>query len=90
MGDRIISNIKKHPFVWMMVFLCLFFYILQNVNDRFWMNDLVVAYTAAQQLLSGQQIYGKAFGLGSGFYKYSPFTLFLFIPFAFLPFFVYF
>lgn len=54
--------------------------------QRFKLRDFEVYYTAAKHLITGQQVYGIPFGLGSGYYKYSPFALFLFIPLAALPF----
>jgi hypothetical protein len=43
-----------------------------------------VYYGAADALMNGEQVYGKAFGLSSGFYKYSPEILVPFLPFAML------
>jgi hypothetical protein len=60
--------------------------IMQIINKRFWMHDFEVYYRAAQAFASGSQVYGLAYGLGSGFYKYSPFALLLFLPLSFLPF----
>ena len=57
----------------------------QIINDRFWLHDLEVMYSAAEALLNQEQIYGTSFGLSTGFYKYSPFTLFLFVPYALIP-----
>jgi hypothetical protein len=61
------------------------FFVVENINGRFWLNDFKVYYTAASRLLSGGNIYHEAFGLGSGFYKYSPFAAFFFIPLSLLP-----
>jgi hypothetical protein len=49
------------------------------------MFDFRVYYDAAQALLNGEQVYGQAFGLSSGFYKYSPPACIVFIPLALLP-----
>jgi alpha-1,2-mannosyltransferase len=49
------------------------------------MADFRVYYDAANALLNGTPLYGKAFGVSSGFYKYSPFACVPFIPFALLP-----
>ncbi len=54
----------------------------ENINGRFWLNDLKVMYSAAESFLNNEPIYGKSFGLGTGFYKYSPFTLLFFIPYT--------
>jgi hypothetical protein len=57
----------------------------QLINERFWLHDLEVMYSAAEAMLHKEPIYGTSFGLGTGFYKYSPFTLFFFVPYAVLP-----
>ena len=82
-----VFSFKKHPFVWTLLVGFVLFYVIKNAQGRFTMNDILVDYTAAQHLLHGQPIYNHAFGLTSGFYKYSPFMLFLLIPLAVLPFF---
>jgi len=58
--------------------------VLLFVNHRFQLSDFNVYYGAADALLNGEQVYGKAFGLSSGFYKYSPEVLVPFLPFALL------
>ncbi len=58
--------------------------VLDIINQRFWLNDFRVYYEAATHLRNHQNIYGEAFGLDSGFYKYSPFAAFLFIPISLL------
>ena len=54
------------------------------INHRFQLSDFNVYYGAADSLINGEQVYGKAFGLSSGFYKYSPEILVPFLPFALL------
>lgn len=56
--------------------------IVEKINGRFWLNDFKVFYSAAEALLNNEQVYGKPFGLGTGFYKYSPFTLLFFTPYT--------
>ena len=71
------------------IILCLFFLVVflsEYVNGRFWLNDFRVYYDAAGALLNGETIYGEAFGLSSGFYKYAPIALLPFIPFNLLSF----
>ncbi len=65
--------------------LCLGYYILEWYNGRAQMADFRVYYDAADALIHGETLYGKAFGVSSGFYKYSPFACIPFIPLAFLP-----
>lgn len=54
------------------------------INHRFQLSDFNVYYGAADALLNGEQVYGKSFGLSSGFYKYSPEIIVPFLPFALL------
>ena len=60
--------------------------LLLFINHRFQLSDFNVYYGAADALMSGEQVYGQAFGLYSGFYKYSPEILVPFLPFALLKF----
>ncbi len=66
--------------------LCSVIFTLENINGRFWLNDFKVYYLAAKALLDRETVYGVSFGLSSGLYKYSPFTLFLFLPYIIFPF----
>ncbi len=61
--------------------LALAYYALQKFNHRDGMADFRVYYDATQAWLSGDSPYGKAFGVSSGYYKYSPAAL---IPFSVL------
>ncbi|MEI7982192.1 MAG: glycosyltransferase family 87 protein [Bacteroidota bacterium] len=61
-------------------------FVFENINGRFWLNDFKVYYLAAKALLTGQQVYEIPFGLSSGFYKYSPSTLFFIFPYCLVPF----
>ena len=65
--------------------LCLGYYALEWTNGRAQMADFRVYYDAANALLHSDTLYGKAFGVSSGFYKYSPFACIPFIPLALLP-----
>ena len=68
---------------WFALFPVLYL-VLLFFNHRFQLSDFNVYYGAADALMSGEQVYGKAFGLSSGFYKYSPEILVPFLPFALL------
>jgi hypothetical protein len=77
--------------VWFLSFISVFyilFFIVQNINHRFWLHDYEVYYSAANSFLRGDAVYGIPYGLGSGYYKYSPFALLVFAPFSLLPFYV--
>ena len=68
---------------WFALFPVLYLLLL-FVNHRFQLSDFNVYYGAADALINGEQVYGKAFGLSSGYYKYSPEILVPFLPFALL------
>ncbi len=61
-------------------------FVVENINHRFWLNDLRVYYGGAQALRNGTPVYGTLFALGSGYYKYSPFTLLFILPYSMLSF----
>lgn len=58
--------------------------MLETINGRNQMADFRVYYDACNAFLGHTQLYGVAFGVGSGFYKYSPFATIPFIPLAVL------
>ena len=58
---------------------------VEKINGRFWLNDFKVMYLAAEAFMNGDQVYGLSFGLSTGFYKYSPFTLLFFVPYTIFP-----
>ncbi|GAB3817061.1 hypothetical protein GCM10028895_12840 [Pontibacter rugosus] len=62
--------------------VCLALFVAEHINGRFRMNDFKVYYEAVQAFLHENQVYGIAFGLDTGFYKYSPATLLLFTPYS--------
>jgi len=61
--------------------VCLLTFVLNMINGRFFLCDFKVYYTAAANLISGDPVYLVSFDSGSGFYKYSPATLFFFFPY---------
>ena len=63
------------------------YWMLMIINGRFHLWDFQVYYGAASDWLSGGVVYGKSYGLSSGFYKYSLTALIPFVPFTFLPYF---
>ena len=60
--------------------------IVENINGRFTSYDFQVYVGAANSLLNHTPVYGISFGLPSGFFKYSPFTLMCFLPSTYLTF----
>lgn len=85
---RFIPTLRSHERIFALVMLLFFtlFYTLQIINHRFDLNDFRVYYGAAHSFIHGKQIYGVAYGLSSGLFKYAPVTLLLFAPAALLPF----
>jgi hypothetical protein len=78
--------ISRNAFYLIVSIVVIAFFIAEWNSGRFLLHDFEVYYSAARSYLNGQQIYGKAFGLNSGFFKYAPLSLYLFIPLALLPF----
>lgn len=73
------------PVFFLALFVVLLFslmLVMEIVNGRFQMNDFRVMYMAADALVNQEPVYGVPFGLDTGFYKYSPFTLLLFVPYT--------
>ncbi len=80
------SRTRKYLIVWIICIICFVILFFETINHRLYLNDFKVYYEATKALLTGSQVYGIPFGLDTGMFKYSPFVLFLFIPFASLPF----
>ncbi|MDP3461916.1 MAG: glycosyltransferase family 87 protein [Bacteroidales bacterium] len=66
--------------------LCLLTLVINMINGRFLLGDLQVYYSAAENLFAGGQVYQISFYTVTGFYKYSPAVLFIFLPYTLLPF----
>jgi hypothetical protein len=66
--------------------LCIGFFVLEQINKRNEFADFRVYYDAAKALRQGDQVYHVAFGVSSGFYKYSPAATIPFLPLTYLPF----
>jgi len=79
------SSTSAKKFAVVALLLCLAYYALEAYNGRSQMADFRVYYDAANAFLYDQQVYGVAFGVSSGFYKYSPFACLPFVPLAILP-----
>ena len=76
----------KGKIPWIFIIVALLFcstnIVIEMINERFWLNDFQVYYSASANFVSGENPYGEAFGLSSGFFKYSPFTLLIFSPYT--------
>ena len=71
---------ENRAFILFSLILFIAIFTIENINQRFWLNDFKVYYSAAEALRNGGTVYGQSFGLSTGFYKYSPFILLCFIP----------
>jgi hypothetical protein len=83
--DRTIDFLKKIPRGYYFFGIFAFFFVALMVfveikNGKFWTNDLKVYYLAAQDFFNGGNPYENPYGLGSGFFKYPPTTLYFFAP----------
>jgi hypothetical protein len=77
---------RLNTFRWTAFVMLVLALVLEVVNGRFRLNDLRVYVMAADALRHGQQVYGVPFGLDTGYFKYAPAFLYLFVPATFLPF----
>ncbi len=67
------------------ILFCGLFTTVELINHKFWTNDFKVYYDAVNDFFSGGNPYIKNYGLDTGFFKYPPFTLYLFSFFTFVP-----
>ena len=81
-------NLKKNRsgiiFILSSLMLFTLMLFIEINNGRFGTEDFKVFYLASKALVNNQQVYGVPFGLSTGFYKYSPFLLFIFAPYTIL------
>jgi hypothetical protein len=92
MLDRSIKFFKQIPrsYYFFGIFAFLFIGLMVFVeirNGKFWTNDLKVYYLATRDFFGGGDPYVKPYGLGSGFFKYPPTTLYFFAPLSALVYF---
>lgn len=64
---------------------CALFTTVELINGKLWTNDFRVYYEAVNDFFHGNNPYIKNYGLDTGFFKYPPFTLYLFAFFALVP-----
>lgn len=72
-------------FFWIISLVFIALYASLIIGNRLMMNDFKVLYLAAEALTDCEKVYFKAFGLDTGYYKYSPFYLLVLAPFSFFP-----
>lgn len=76
-GERIFA-------VFLLAFAALFVFVEMN-NGKLYTNDFRVYYDASRDFFSGNNPYDHAYGLSTGFFKYPPFTLYLFGLISWMP-----
>jgi hypothetical protein len=83
--ERFVSFFKvRRYYLYFSLFCAIFFCLMTFVehrNGKFWTNDLLVYFGASEDFFNGKSPYVHPYGLGSGFFKYTPPTLYFFWPF---------
>ncbi len=79
--------LAKNWWTLVLLFLGFVFFVAQNFNHRFWLNDFTVYYDAGKHMLKGENLYQiPAPEAGPHYvYKYSPVAAFFFVPFSVFP-----
>lgn len=61
------------------------FVTVESINQKLWTNDFRVYFGAVNDFFEGNNPYEKNYGLDTGYFKYPPFTLYLFGVLKLLP-----
>lgn len=72
-------------FVIFILAFCALFVTVESINHKLWTNDFKVYYEAVNDFFAGNNPYVKNYGLETGFFKYPPFTLYLFSIYKLIP-----
>lgn len=72
---------SNHFWFFVIAFITLFTFVEFN-NGKLWTNDFKVYYLATIDFFKGNDPYLHNYGLDTGYFKYPPFTLYLFKPFT--------
>jgi hypothetical protein len=67
---------------------CLLFIVVELLNGKLYTNDLAVYFGACNDFFDGKSPYKTSYGLSTGFFKYTPTTLFLFGTYTWTSFYV--
>jgi hypothetical protein len=75
-----LKTIPKSYFFFTGIVIAFFslFIIVELNNNKLWTNDFKVYYDATIDYFHGKNPYSKNYGLDTGFFKYPPFSLYLF------------
>jgi hypothetical protein len=72
---------SNHFWIFVFSFISLFTFVEFN-NDKLWTNDFKVYYLATIDFFKGNDPYNNNYGLDTGYFKYPPFTFYLFKVFT--------
>jgi hypothetical protein len=72
---------SNHFWIFVFAFISLFTFVEFN-NDKLWTNDFKVYYLATLDFFNGKDPYTHNYGLDTGYFKYPPFTFYLFKAFT--------
>ena len=81
----LLKNIPKSYFFFAGLIIAFFslFTIVELNHDKLWTNDFRVYFDATIDYFNGNNPYVKNYGLDTGYFKYPPFTLYIFKFFTF-------
>ncbi len=82
------KQLNNKAFIYYAIFIVAFIFLFVAVeinNGRFWTNDFRVYYEATNDFFSGNNPYEHNYGLDTGYFKYPPFTLYLFSLYTLFP-----
>lgn len=82
-GFRLIRG--EWIFTGFLLFFCALFTFVEWNNGKLWTNDFRVYYDATRDFFAGNNPYVHSYGLSTGYFKYPPFTLYLFSPAVIIP-----
>lgn len=84
---RILGKIPRSYYIFgiFILLFCGLFTAVELINHKLWTNDFKVYYEAVNDFFRGGNPYGKQYGLDTGYFKYPPFTLYLFSGYALVP-----
>lgn len=95
-----IQHVKEQPmksirftkseigFTVFLLLFCFLFVFVEMANNKLWTNDFRVYYGAVHDFFNGKNPYVDNYGLDSGYFKYPPFTLYLFGVLKWIPFWI--
>lgn len=71
-------NFQRSIFLSFLLLFSALFVLVEYSNGKLWTNDFRVYYEATRDFFAGNNPYVSNYGLDTGYFKYPPFTLYLF------------